>query len=275
MPINKKINILEINIDRITFKDALLKTDDFLISRKTNYIITLNAEMILAAQNDKDFKQTINSADLVVADGIGSIFAATFLKYKKNAGFLKYPYNFFLLIFTGLSLIFYPKFCRQPLPEKISGADLMPRICHKYQDGAIKIFLLGAKNGVAKLTALKLKKIFPKINIAGAFGGEAEEKGDRAALSIINQARPDILFIAYGAPKQEKWIARNLKNMPSVKLAIGVGGAFDLISGKIKRAPVWMRNIGLEWLWRLAMEPRRITRIYNATIKFTWLILTK
>jgi len=136
-------------------------------------------------------------------------------------------------------------------------------------------FLLGAKNGIAKLTEQKLKKIYPNLSIVGIFSGDADEKGDRIALSIINQAKPDLLFIAYGAPKQEKWIARNLEKLPTIKLAIGIGGAFDMVSGKIKRAPLWVRKISLEWLWRLAMEPRRINRIYNATIKFIWLVLTK
>ncbi len=91
----------------------------------------------------------------------------------------------------------------------------------------------------------------------------------------INKTQPDIIFIAFGAPKQEEWICENLKKMPSVKLAIGVGGSFDFVSGKVKRAPLILQKLGLEWLWRLILEPRRIKRIYNATVKFCWLVLRK
>lgn len=241
----EKLEILGVKIDKITITETLHKIEVFLSSGNTHYIVTVNPEMVVLAQKDAKFKNIINQADLAVPDGIGLVFASRWL---------------------------YPK---NPLKEKITGIDLMLKIISKQQNNAIKIFLLGAKNGIAKLTALKLKKIYPKINIVGVFGGEADEKGDRVALALINKAKPDILFVAYGAPKQEKWIARNLKNLPSVKLAIGVGGAFDMISGKIKRAPLWMRKIGLEWLWRFAMEPRRISRIYNATVKFTWLVLIK
>ena len=89
----------------------------------------------------------------------------------------------------------------------------------------------------------------------------------------INNAQPEILFVALGAPKQEIWIYENLKKMPSVKLAMGVGGSFDFISGRIKRAPLIFQRLGLEWLWRLILEPRRIKRIYNATAKFGWVVL--
>ncbi len=239
------MDILGVKINKIAIAETLRKIEGFLSSGNTHYIVTVNPEMVVLAQKDPEFKEIINKADLVIPDGIGLVFASNWLRPE------------------------------DPLTERITGIDLMLKIINKYQNEPVRFFLLGAKNGIAKLAALKLKKIFPKINIAGVFSGEPGEEGDRIALAIINKAKPDILLVAYGAPKQEKWIARNLKNMPSVKLAMGVGGAFDMISGKIKRAPLWLRNAGLEWLWRLAMEPRRINRIYNATVKFTWLVLIK
>ncbi|MBU4368656.1 WecB/TagA/CpsF family glycosyltransferase, partial [Patescibacteria group bacterium] len=196
------------------------------------------------AQKDAEFREIINNADLVVPDGFGLILASKII-HRKNG-----------------------------LTERISGIDLIDEIIKNFGRD-YKIFLLGGKESVAKLAAEKLKERFPDIKIAGFFSGDAGEAGDSATVSAINQAKPDILFIAFGAPKQEKWIARNLKKIPSVRLAIGVGGAFDIISGKIKRAPRWMRRLGLEWLWRLIQEPRRIGRIYNATIKFIWLVLMK
>jgi len=244
---NGKVDILGIKIDKITGREAMEKIDGFLNSESQHYIITANAEIIVAAQKDRKFREIINQADLALPDGFGPILASRI--FSKSGG----------------------------LKERIAGVDLIYRIANNFNNpiGKKRFFFLGARQEGAKLAAQKIKKNFPHIEIAGFFGGDALEEGDRVAVSIINQARPDILFAAYGAPRQEKWIARNLKKLPTVRLAMGVGGAFEIISGRIKRAPRWMRNAGLEWLWRLAQEPRRIGRIYNATIKFSWLVLTK
>lgn len=239
-----KIDILGVKIDKITAIETIERIGQFLRSNSSHYIITANPEMAVEAQKDEEFRKIINNADLVVPDGFGLILASKIL-YGKNR-----------------------------LTERISGIDLIFEIAKNFGND-YKIFLLGGKESVAKITAEKLKEKFPEIKIAGFFGGDASEIGDSAAILAVNVASPDILFVAYGAPKQEKWIARNLKKMPSVKLVMGVGGAFDIISGRIKRAPLWMRRFGLEWLWRLIQEPRRIGRIYNATIKFLWLVLTK
>lgn len=239
------INILGIKIDIITINEIIKRIESFLNSDCGHYIVTANPEMIVLAQKDQGFRDIINDADLIVPDGIGLILASKIISHKEN------------------------------LNERAQGIDLIYRIAKNFDNPPqkIRIFFLGARGENAKLASQKIKKNFPHIEIAGFFGGNASEEGDRVAVSIINQSKPNILFVAYGAPKQEKWIARNLKKLPTVRLAIGVGGAFDIISGKIKRAPFWMRKAGLEWLWRLIQEPRRIGRIYNATIKFTWLVL--
>lgn len=242
-----KIDILGIEVDKITPSELNTKISEFLYSEKGHCIVTANPEIIVHAQKDDEFRDIINKADLVIPDGSGLILASKILS----------PGN--------------------KLTERIHGIDLVYRIARIFEILSEKnrIFFLGARGENAKLAAQKIKKNFPNIEIAGTFSGEAGEEGDRVTVSIINQVKPDILFVAYGAPKQEKWIARNLKNLPTVRLAIGVGGAFDIISGKISRAPIWMRNAGLEWLWRLLKEPQRIGRIYNATVKFMWLVLTK
>lgn len=242
-----KIDILGIKINKITSQNLMAKIQEFLYSGSGHYIVTANAEIIVKARNDQKFADIIKNADLVLPDGSGPVFASWIISPKNK------------------------------LSEWIAGIDLIYKIANSFDSLAQKnrIFFLGARGENAKLAAKKLKKNFPNIEVAGFFGGEAGKKGDRIAVSIINQAKPDILFVAYGAPNQEKWIFRNLKNLPTVRLAIGVGGAFDIISGKISRAPLWMRKIGLEWLWRLLKEPSRIGRIYNATVKFMWLVLTK
>lgn len=241
-----KIDILGIKIDKITSAETINRIGSFLNSNNNHYIVTANPEIAVHAHKDREYRDIVNNADLVVPDGIGLLFASKILSRKET------------------------------LNERTQGIDLIYKIAKNFDNPAqkIKIFFLGSRGEGAKLAAQKIKKNFPNIEISGFFAGDASEEGDRVAVSIINQSKPNILLIAYGAPKQEKWIARNLKKLPTVRLAIGVGGAFDMISGKITRAPIWMRNAGLEWLWRLAKEPTRIGRIYNATIKFSWFLLT-
>ena len=276
-----KINILDIKIDKITFQEVLNKIEFFLESSNSHYIVTVNPEMIIAAQKDEKFKNILNKADINVPDGIGILWAGKFLSNKHC-----YTVTLLKLFISGLSLIFYPKYCRQILPERISGVDLIYKICQKFQNSDYSIFFLGAENGVAEKTAQKLKEKFPNLKIAGIDSSVVTKNNFPKATSRnvafdynekiiqkINQVKPDILFVAFGALKQEKWIAENLKKLSSVKLAIGVGGAFDFISGKTKRAPKFLRTIGLEWLWRFIFQPWRVKRIFTATIVFTWKVL--
>ena len=253
-----KINILDIKIDKITFQEVLNKIEFFLESNDNHYIVTVNPEMIIAAQKDKEFKNILNKTDISVPDGIGILWASKFLSNKHC-----YTVTLLKLFISGLSLIFYPKYCRQVLPERISGVDLIYKICQKFQNSDYSIFFLGAENNVAEKTAQKLKEKFPNLKtVASSKYQVAREK--------INQVKPNILFVALGAPKQEKWIGENLEKLSSVKLAIGVGGSFDFISGKTKRAPKFMRRLGLEWLWRFILQPWRAKRIFTATVVFIW-----
>ena len=130
-----------------------------------------------------------------------------------------------------------------------------------------------------------MSKKYNYLNIVGAETGipnskfqipnSNNDKLNEELIQRINKTKPDIIFVAFGSPKQEEWIHESLKRIPSVKLAIGVGGSFDFISGKTKRAPLIFQKLWLEWLWRLILEPRRIGRIYNATVKFSWLIFKR
>jgi N-acetylglucosaminyldiphosphoundecaprenol N-acetyl-beta-D-mannosaminyltransferase len=132
---------------------------------------------------------------------------------------------------------------------------------------------LGAADGVAEKTKEKLE-IMKHITIVGTYAGTPDPKNDSMLQNIINDAKPDLLFVAYGAPKQELWLERNLPHLRTIKVAMGVGGAFDFITGIRKRAPLWMRKIGLEWLFRVIQQPSRLKRIINATIIFPLIFLT-
>jgi len=274
-------NILGVKINSITSKEVLDDIKSFLLSENQHHIITLNPEMIVEAQSNDNFKNIINEADLSVVDGTGILLADRLLN-------------------------------RTGLPERIRGVDLMLAICTPNIINNKRIYLLGAGKGIAERTAEVLRNKYPELNIAGAEeglpkgifnfsaqGGSASggqfsifnkfsnrksqiansgmehdfDKINKELIKRINNAKPDILFVAFGAPKQEIWIHENIKKIPSIRLAIGVGGSFDFISGRICRAPRIMQKLGLEWLWRLAQEPKRSKRIYDATIKFSWMIL--
>jgi len=167
-----------------------------------------------------------------------------------------------LAVPDGIGVVWASRFIGDGLKERVAGIDLVVRI--KNQESRIKnkkVFLFGGRNDVAE----KIAGEWPEVV---GFSENPDE-----ATALINKYGPDVLLVALGAPKQEKWIAENLKKLLSVKVAIGVGGAFDLISGRLKRAPKFIQKMGLEWLWRLGQEPKRIGRIFNAAAVFPLLIL--
>jgi len=244
--------ILDVRIDELNKKQALEKVAGFLESDKQNKIFTPNPEMLVDAQKDNYFRDILNSGDLNVCDGKGVEFV--------SCGRLK----------------------------RVPGVDFMLDICKLTEEKGKSIYLLGSgSDEILKKTAEVLQEKFPLLKIVGYSRGPSittEQQNNRTTLlynkdknedtiyDIITSA-PDILFVAFGHGKQEKWIEENLADLPSVKVAMGVGGSFDFISGKTKRAPVWMRKIGFEWLFRFFIEPSRLKRIWKATIVFLFLNL--
>ncbi len=241
--------ILGVKISIDSKKEILKKISGFLNSSEQRYIVTPNPEFLLAAAKDEEFFYILNKADIAIPDGVG-------------------------LTFAGLLM---GKFIK-----RVSGIDLMYDVCRLAEQQRKSVFLLGGMDEVAKKAALKLKKFYPNLQIAGAepglSAGEWQIEGgfwkrgqaeNKQLIERINKANPDIIFAALGHVKQEKWIYYSLPKLPSVKIAMGVGGSFDFISGKIKRAPGFIRKFGCEWLWRLMQEPqKRLPRIFNAVVKF-------
>ncbi|MFA4890848.1 MAG: WecB/TagA/CpsF family glycosyltransferase [Candidatus Gracilibacteria bacterium] len=266
----KTIKILGVNFDRTTEKEALEKIGKWLEPGfhlfKKHIIVTPNPEILLAAQKDEKYQRILNKADLSIPDGIGILWASKFNDIIKSNDSKIKKFSKWLV---SLSLIPFSKgYIRSVLPERITGVDLMKKICRLAAENASKVFLLGAEEGIAELAAEKLAKRYPGLQIVGTYAGTPKIKHERTISELINAVKPDILFVAYGAPEQEKWISRNYKSIPSLKIAMGVGGAFDFISGVRRRAPVIMQKTGLEWLYRLCKQPSRIKRIVNATIMF-------
>ena|GEM_PF-525138 len=237
----ERITIMGIPFDKVTLDQALSlllkKLEDN--STKGFFVATPNPEMLLEAQKNAPFKKILQNTGLNIPDGTGIIWA---------------------------SIINHT-----PLPERVTGTDLMENLCTKILPDT-GVFLLGGAGKVAEKVKTTLEAS-RKISIVGTHSGSAAPSDDLNIRKIINAAKPDLLFVAYGAPKQELWLARNLPHLPSVKVAIGVGGAFDFIAGEKKRAPVWMRKTGLEWLYRVIRQPGRINRIFNATIRFPILFM--
>jgi len=235
--------ILNIKIDNLSFKEAIEKIEGFIENKKPHQVVTVNPEFIMTAQKDRGFARVLNDADLSCPDGAGIIWAA------KKYG--------------------------QPIKERVTGVDLVWALAKLSSEKNYKMYLLGAGPGITKKAAERIKIVHPDCQIAGAeSGGEIGEnlKTDQAVIARIKEAKPDILLVAFGAPKQDKWIARYQKEL-KIPVAIGVGGTFDFIAGSAHRAPLWMRKAGLEWLYRLLTQPWRLGRILTATIRFPWAVL--
>lgn len=233
---NKHMNILGINVSEFDRTTLNQKIAELLDSQTGHYLVTPNPEIILAAHKDEEFFYILNQADLAPADGFGLKIAAWL---------------------SGRNL------------PRISGSDLCPEILHTAEARQFKIALLNWSLGLSKKEEISaaLNKKYPGLNFL-IIDIERKINLDDSELKALNEFAPKILFSALGAPIQEKIIWHNLKKIPSLRLALGVGGSFDFLSGQAKRAPKFLRYLGLEWLWRLIRQPQRISRIFNATIVF-------
>lgn len=233
----KSIYILGIRVHDVTMDEAVARVGEFVRSGGAHMIVTPNPEMCLAGERDAEFRDILNRADLAIPDGFGLLLAARFLG--------------------------------TPLRERVTGVDLLERIAEESMRRGWRVYLLGGDPGIAARAARTLQGHFPSVLIVGA------DDGGKGTAERIRAANPDILFVAFGQVKQEKWIAENISNLPSVKVAMGVGGAFDFLAGKARRAPKMVRAAGLEWLWRLCVEPWRARRIWNAVVRFPMAVLRK
>lgn len=241
-----KTNILTVNIDNIDYKKTLQKIEEFISDNKQHYIVTPNPEIILKASNDSQYRAVLNNADLSLPDGFGVILASIFLG--------------------------------NPIYSRVTGSDLSNKLFELANDKQYKIFILGGMDDSAQIAKNKLELKYKNIKIVGATSGfenikNISDEENENIINTINQSGAQILFVGYGAPFQEQWIFDNLKKMTSVKVALGIGGVIDFISGRAIRAPRIFRKLGLEWLWRLFLEPYRAQRIFNAVVVFSWNVL--
>lgn len=234
------IRLLGVPVHRVTMAGALSQIAGYMAGDRLHQIVTVNPEFVMKAQEDPQFMHVLQQADLCIADGIGLLYAA------RRYG--------------------------QHLPERVPGSELVYHLAEAAAAHGWRLFLLGAQPGVAERAAEILCRRYPGLQIAGTYAGSPDPAEDAAIVARVNASRAGLLYVAYGAPRQDKWIARNRDVLESVRVAIGVGGALDFIAGKAIRAPLWLRRLNLEWLYRLVREPWRWRRML-ALPRFAWRVL--
>lgn len=251
----KQQQFFGINVDDVTYNEALQQTKEFLLSSRFHHVVTVGPEFLLEARDNAKFANVLNRADLSVPDGIGLLIIGRLIGKK--------------------------------LRQRVTGIDLTMFLARQASEQRKSMFLLGGNPGVAESAARTLHARFPDLRIAGTSTFPLFSRDEWNALSTnkdsiaeservleaIAKAQPDILLVAFGAPQQDIWIDTFRQRMPSVRIAMGVGGTFDVLAGNVRRAPFLLQKLGLEWLWRLLLQPRRLGRILRATILFPIAVL--
>lgn len=221
-----KQTILGVRFDSLTRQQAAQAGAALLEAPGFHYAVTPNPEFLLAAEKDASFRKILNEADLTLPDGIGVIYAARILG--------------------------------RPLQGRVTGIDFAGDLLARLNETGGRLYLLGAKPGVAQRAGENIQAQYPNLVLCGTHDGYFQD--DAAVAGEIAQAKPDLLFVCLGAPKQEKWMARWGKHT-GARLAIGLGGALDVFAGKVERAPESWQKLGLEWAYRLKKEPQRAGRM--------------
>ena len=223
-----KISILSVEIPIMSKAEAAERMSRFLDEPRGAKIFTPNPQMLLAAKKDPSCSELLSSADLLLPDGIG-IKIASHIKKK-------------------------------PIPERLAGIDMAYGLLEAAEKRGLSVYLLGGKPTVAERAAEELKKKLPKLKVCGTHHGyfDRQSEENTAVVRSVKEAAPDILFVCFGASTQERWICENIASLPSVRIAMGLGGSLDVWSGNAKRAPRLVQALCLEWLWRASREPKRL-----------------
>lgn len=221
-----RTDILGVGFDSMTPAEAVARAMGLLTAGGAHYVVTPNPEMVQRAGREPEFQAVLNGADLVLPDGVGIIYAA--------------------------------KILGRPLVGRVTGIDFAAALCGEMAGSGRRLFLLGAKPGVAELAAENLKKDHPGLTVCGVHDGYFQEDGP--VVEEIRAARADAVFVCLGFPRQEYWMAQN-GAATGAGLLVGLGGSLDVFAGQVKRAPEGWRRLGLEWLYRLLSQPSRIGRM--------------
>ena len=232
----ERVNILGVDVDAVTMAEAVDVVRRAMDTRAGVMVATANAEMLMRATHDEELRRILNASALVVPDGAGTVWAARHLGHA--------------------------------MPERVAGYDLAQELLRCAPAEGHSVYFFGSAPGVAEKAKAKAEKLYPGIEIVGVRNGFFKPEDNAAIIAAIRAAKPDLLLVALGVPKQEKWIAAHLAEL-GVPVAIGVGGTLDVMAGVMKRAPHWMQKAKLEWLFRGMLQPKRAGRLL-ALPKFVW-----
>lgn len=222
------VEILGVPVAALTMREAVEQAERWMDQRRGALIATANAEMIMNATRDEELFEILRSADLVVPDGAGTVWAAHHLGYE--------------------------------MPERVAGYDLSQELLRRAPQKNRRVFFFGSAPGVAEKAKQKAEELYPGISVVGVRNGYFSSEEEPEIIREIREARPDLLLVALGVPKQEKWLNKHKEEL-DVPVSIGVGGTLDVMAGTMRRAPVWMQKAKLEWLFRGLLQPKRAGRL--------------
>ncbi|MGL5207623.1 MAG: WecB/TagA/CpsF family glycosyltransferase [Acidaminococcaceae bacterium] len=222
------IRILGVPVHPYKMKDAVDKILERIAEKKKTFVVTANAEIIMMGQSDTEYMSILNKAALVLPDGAGTVWAGRKLGFK--------------------------------VPERVAGYDFFLRLMAEAAQNNLKVFFFGAAPGVAAEAKQKFEILHPGVSIVGCRNGYFKDEDDLTIVEEINHSGAELLFVALGAPKQEKWLSKH-QDILKPLLLMGIGGSFDVVAGKMERAPKWMQDASLEWLFRLYKQPSRFRRM--------------
>ena len=229
MQIKEPIKILDIPIHPFTMGEAVSALEESITNGTQAFVVTANAEIIMMCQQDDEYKKIVsNSAEIVLPDGAGAVWAGRHLGYK--------------------------------VPERVAGFDLYCQLLSQAAKKGYKVYFFGGSPGIAEAAKAKSEELYPGVQIVGCRNGYFKEEESLDIIKAINASEADILFAALGAPKQEKWLER-YRDQLKPDVLMGIGGSFDVFAGKMERAPKWMQDASLEWLFRLYKQPSRFMRM--------------
>ena len=229
MQIKEPVKILDVPVHPLTMGETVSVLEESITSGEQAFVVTANAEIIMMCQEDAGYKKIVSQdAQLVLPDGAGAVWAGRHLGYK--------------------------------IPERVAGFDLYCQLLDKAAQKGYKAFFFGGSPGIAEAAKAKSEELYPGVQVVGCRNGYFKEEESQAIIDEINASGADMLFAALGAPKQEKWLVRYREQLKP-KILMGIGGSFDVFAGKMERAPKWMQDASLEWLFRLYKQPSRFMRM--------------
>jgi len=235
----QSVNVLGVDIHCVDMRGVLDTVRGYIATGQPHMIVTADSYSVVLAHSAPEFREIVNGADLVTPDGSGILLGARLLG--------------------------------TPLSERVSGCDIAQELCRTAGEESFSVFFLGAKPGIAQAAAENMQKKCPGLAVAGVHDGYFGPEKDSEIAALVRESGASVLLVAMGIPRQEKFIRDHLHKF-GVSVAMGVGGSFDVFSGKVKRAPMWMRRRGLEWAYRLAKDPSKISKV-AVLPKFLWLVL--